>query len=128
MRKKRPAITVLVVAGLMAGCEAQEAPEMCTPPERVFGIGMQLAIEDGQVVIVKVLPDKPAARAGLTAGLVVRGIDGTATAGSDLGKWIDMIRGEAGATVSLELFDPGDGSTRTVGIVREQVITREQAL
>jgi carboxyl-terminal processing protease len=119
---------VLVVASLVVGCVAQEAPEMCTPPDRVVGIGMQLAIEEGQVVIKAVLPDKPAARSGLTPGLVVRKIDGTATSGSDLGKWIDMIRGEAGTYVSLEVVDPNDGSSRTVKAVREQVITKEQAL
>jgi C-terminal processing protease CtpA/Prc len=128
MRMKRPAIVVHVIASLLVGCVAQEETEMCTPPDRVVGIGMQLKIADGQVVIEAVLPDKPAARAGLTAGLVVRKIDGTATTGTDLGRWVEMIRGEAGTTVALEVFDPSDGSTRTVEAVREQVITKEQAL
>jgi carboxyl-terminal processing protease len=119
---KPSAILAIIIAGLAIGCLSQEEAEVCTPPDRIVGIGMQLGIEEHQVVIADVMPEKPAARAGLAPGLVVRKIDGTATNGSDLARWVEMVRGEAGTKVVIEVFDPAAGSTRTVEIVRERVL------
>jgi carboxyl-terminal processing protease len=82
---------------------------------------MVLGIEDQRVVIKGVLPNTPAARGGLAPGLVVATIDGIETEGADLGKWLDMIRGQPGTTVRLGVLDRTADRMRTVELVREKL-------
>jgi hypothetical protein len=97
------------------------ADDTCPLPGSFAGVGMVLGIEDQRVVIKGVLPDTPAARGGLTAGLVVASIDGIETEGADLGRWLDMIRGQPGTKVRLGIVDRAADRMRTVELVREKL-------
>ncbi len=117
----------------------------CPAPGSFAGVGMLLRTEDQKVVISEVLPDTPAARAGLVPGLVIRTIDGSEMDGVNFEGWratlqsridvrtidgsemdgvalrrsIDMIRGQPGTKVRIELVDRKIDHTRTVELVRE---------
>lgn len=87
----------------------------------ISGIGVVLKPEGHAVKIEQVLPNGPASQAHLTNGLIILKIDGTPTDGTHLKKWMEMIRGETGTKVSLELLDPKKGETNTVELVREKI-------
>ena len=90
--------------------------------ERVTGVGLALGVEDHAITIRKVLPHTPASKAGLVPGLVVRKIDGTTTDGKLLKECVDMLRGEVGTKVKLELVDPANSKTNTVELTRERIL------
>jgi C-terminal processing protease CtpA/Prc len=97
--------------------------EMGSPAqESVTGVGVALGVEDQAITIRKVLPHTPASKAGLVPGLAVRKIDGTTTDGKLLKECVDMLRGEVGTKVKLELVDPANSKTNTVELTRERVL------
>src|SRR5882724_2986633 len=78
------------------------------------GIGVELDAKDQKVIIRQVVPNAPAAKAGLSGGLVIQRIDGTTTDGKSLKDCGDMMRGPAGSKVALELVDMTSNKTNTV--------------
>lgn len=65
------------------------------------GIGTQIAIRDGNLVIIAPLEDSPAERAGLQADDYILEINGESTKGISIEAAADKIRGEKGTTVTL---------------------------
>lgn len=89
------------------------------------GIGASLSIghraEGKQLQIMGVAPGTPAARAGLSAGQVIRAIDGVPTEGMKLADCVARIRGPVGTKVVLDLEDRLNGWTRPVTLTREVI-------
>ncbi|HSY18481.1 MAG TPA: CPBP family glutamic-type intramembrane protease [Candidatus Acidoferrales bacterium] len=85
------------------------------------GIGIVLDAKGRQAVIMQVIPATPAAKAGLTSGLIVQKVDSQATEGKSFENWLAMIRGSAGSKVQLELVDPTHHTTNTVALTRELI-------
>jgi hypothetical protein len=81
-------------------------------------VGLLLGISHFKVVIKGVLPDTPAARAGLFPGLIVQQIDGHDTADMEMGA-AELLRGLAGSKVQLELVNPANNGTNVVVLVRQ---------
>jgi carboxyl-terminal processing protease len=75
-----------------------------------------------RLVVLKVIRNSPALRAGLLAGDMVVSVDGTATEGSTRDAMIDKIRGPKGTAVELGLDRAGEPVA--LSIVRD-VIVRE---
>ena len=90
--------------------------------ESITGVGIALGVENRSFKIMKVLPNTPASKAGLSPGIIVRKIDGTITDGKLLKQCVDMLRGEVGTTVRLELFDAASNKTNTVKLIRERIL------
>lgn len=91
------------------------------PQERYAGIGIELGEQDHKVIIVEALPNTPAAKAGLSRGLVIQKIDGTSTDGKSLKECADLGRGPAGSKVKLEMVDLTKNRTNTVELIREGI-------
>jgi uncharacterized membrane protein SpoIIM required for sporulation len=87
--------------------------------EHLAGVGVQLAIQEHQLTISHVFPGGPASRAGLSSGLLIQKIDGTATTGKAAERCADMIHGRVGTKVELEVIDTMHSKTNTVELVRE---------
>jgi membrane protease YdiL (CAAX protease family) len=85
------------------------------------GIGVELGAKENQLVILQVLPNTPAAAAGLSRGLVIQKIDGTTTAGKPPSDCGDLVRGPVGSKVKLELIDPAQSRTNTVELTRWKI-------
>ena len=98
---------------------AQQQPSGIT--DQISGIGVALTVRDDTLKIMKVLPNTPASKAGLSVGLIVQKIDGTPTDGNHLKDWVDKLRGKAGTKVKLELVDAANSKTNTVELTREQI-------
>ncbi len=94
------------------------------PDERYSfqGIGATLGQNDRGIFIARLLDDAPAARAGLQAGDVILTVDRVAAAGMQVGQVVEMILGEAGVPVSLEI--ERNGVLLTVKVERSRVVVK----
>ena len=90
---------------------------------RYVGIGVTVDYtrEEG-LFIVEVVPDGPAAVAGLEAGEIITAVDGTQLAGEARYDRASLIQGEEGTTVSLQVLGT-DGSSRTLEVKRASLTT-----
>ena len=85
------------------------------------GIGVTVSYEREEgLLILSVLDGGPAQQAGLVPGEVICGVNGTSLAGERRYDGSQLIQGEEGTTVSLNV-DAADGTSRTVEVVRAQV-------
>ena len=87
----------------------------------ITGIGVLLGVRDHALQIMSVVPDTPAAKAGLHPGLVIQQIDGTDIVGKPLAVCVAMTRGPVGSKVQLEVIDPAKSETNIVEFTREKV-------
>ncbi len=86
------------------------------------GIGVTLGQTDRGIVIAQLMDDAPAARAGLQAGDVILTVDRAAAAGMRVGQVVEMILGEVGVPVSLEI--ERNGQRLTVTVERSRVVVK----
>lgn len=83
------------------------------------GIGAQVDMKDGRVIIFAPLKDSPAEKIGLKAGDIILSVNGTSTEGMFTDKVVAMIRGEVGTIVKLEVLHLGQAEISKVEIKRE---------
>jgi carboxyl-terminal processing protease len=67
------------------------------------GIGVEVTLESGVIVVIAPIDGSPAARAGIRAGDTILGIDGRAIENEGLAHAIASIRGEPGTVVKLRI-------------------------
>ncbi len=84
------------------------------------GVGAVLDEQGGRVLVVRVLRDSPAERAGVAAGDEIVAVDGISVTGMTVEEVVPKVRGPEGSTVTLELKDPA-GATRTLTITRAKL-------
>src|SRR3989304_7889612 len=83
------------------------------------GIGVVVSLDDeGQVVIIRILEDTPAYRAGIMEGDIINEVDGTKIKDMDLEKIVAMIKGKEGTSVNLKIFRPSEDKTLEIGVTR----------
>jgi len=84
------------------------------------GIGTQIGIRDGELVIIAPLEDSPAEKAGLLADDKILEINGESTKGISVDAAADKIRGEKGTTVKLLIQRKGVPN-KWYSIVRDEI-------
>jgi len=84
------------------------------------GIGAQLGLKDGRVVVIAPLKQSPAEQSGVRAGDFINEVDGQKTAGWTLPQAVSKIRGPKGSKVKLTL--ERSGKELQVTITRDQII------
>lgn len=82
------------------------------------GIGAEVGMRDGMLVIVSPLRGSPAEKAGLLPGDNIFKIDGEITANLSISEAVQKIRGEADTKVTLTIFRQGEVESRDVTITR----------
>ncbi len=85
------------------------------------GIGTQIAIKDGKLVVVAPIEDSPAEKAGIKSDDEILEINGESTKGISVDKAADKIRGEKGTTVNLLIKRKGEEKPLTFSIVRDEI-------
>jgi len=86
------------------------------------GVGLELAMRHGRILVVAPLDGTPAQRSGLLPGDQIRSIDGTPVAGLTLFDALVRLRGVSGSAVELGIHRPGGTPRdRKVRLVREQI-------
>ncbi|PIP14806.1 hypothetical protein COW98_05055 [Candidatus Roizmanbacteria bacterium CG22_combo_CG10-13_8_21_14_all_35_9] len=84
------------------------------------GIGAQLGLKDGRIIIIAPLKNSPAEKAGVLAGDFINKVDGASTRSWILPQAVSKIRGTKGTPVVLTLERQGKELDKK--IVRDQII------
>ncbi len=82
------------------------------------GIGAEVGIEDGYIIIVAPIPDTPAAKAGIRSGDIVLEVDGLSTEGMSLFEVVSKIRGPKNTQVDLLILHSNEDSPINIKITR----------
>ncbi|MBA4537540.1 peptidoglycan-binding protein [Bacillus aquiflavi] len=85
------------------------------------GIGAEVSMVDGKVIIVSPFKDSPAEKSGLKPKDQILSIDGESIEGLDLYEATLKIRGEKGTVVKLEILRNGLIEPITVEVVRDEI-------
>lgn len=95
--------------------QTRQTPSQAQPA--FVGIGVELGVKGDKPVILEVLPDTPAAAAGVSRGWIIQKIDGTDASGRTPIDCAGLMRGPVGSKLKLELIDPSQ-RTNTVELTR----------
>jgi carboxyl-terminal processing protease len=85
------------------------------------GVGLEVQVKNGQIVIVAPIDGSPAKKAGLKPGEIITGVDGQDIKGLTLGQVVQKIMGPAGTSVTLTIKDPRTGQTNDVKLQRATI-------
>ena len=84
------------------------------------GIGIQIGVKDGKLMVIAPIEDTPAEKAGLLADDEILEIDGVSTKGITVDKAADKIRGREGTQVTL-LIKRKDSEPKSYTITRAEI-------
>lgn len=85
------------------------------------GIGAELTIREGVIVVVSPLRDSPAERAGLLPKDIILKVDGVEAPGEDFLNVVKRIRGKKGSDVTLSVFRPDTSEEKEITITRDNI-------
>jgi len=88
------------------------------------GIGAQIQIKDGHIVILAPLDDSPAQKAGLQSGDIILKVNGEDISGLPLEQAVSRIAGKPGTSVTLTVLSPKTGYAREISIMRAAITVR----
>ncbi len=102
--------------------DKEEFEEMQVSTSGEFsGIGIEISMRNGQLVVVSPIEDTPAYAAGLKSGDIIIEIDDEPTEGISLLDAVRMIRGEKGTSVQLTVLHKDTKTPDTVTIIRDTI-------
>ena len=84
------------------------------------GIGIQIGVKDGKLMVIAPIEDTPAEKAGLMADDEILSIDGKSTKGITVDKAAEQIRGEEGTQVTL-VIKRKDQEPKSYTITRAEI-------
>ena len=85
------------------------------------GIGAQIKIKEGHIVILAPMDGSPAQQAGLQTGDIILRVNGEDIAGLPLEEVVTRIAGKPGTSVTLTLLNPRSGQSREITLVRAKI-------
>jgi carboxyl-terminal processing protease len=88
------------------------------------GIGAQVKIKEGHIVILAPIDGSPAQLAGLQSGDIILRVNGEDITGLPLEQAVTRIAGKAGTSVALTILSPKSGQSRGITIVRAEITIR----
>jgi carboxyl-terminal processing protease len=88
---------------------------------RYSGVGIEVSLEDGQVVVVAPLDGSPAAQAGIRPGDVLATIDNVPVNAATLADTIGRMRGKEGTTVKISILREGQSEPLSFTLKRSRV-------
>lgn len=91
---------------------------------RYIGIGVEVGVEAGSIVVIAPIDDGPAARAGIVSGDIIFSVDGMPVSGADLEDTVNRMRGEPGTDVVLGVLRAGQDEPFSVLLQRDAVALR----
>jgi len=89
-----------------------------------FGVGIEISLRDGVLIVVSPIEDTPAYRAGLQAGDMIIKIDNRATKEMSLTEAVKLIRGPKGTRVVFTISRENSKSLHTIAVTRDRIPIR----
>lgn len=86
-----------------------------------FGIGIEISVENGQLIVISPIEDTPAFKSGLKAGDAILAVDGHPTQDMTMSEAVSKIRGAKGTEVELLILHREDKTPSRIKIVREAI-------
>ncbi len=86
------------------------------------GIGAEIGVQGGQLVIIAPLKGNPAEAAGLKSGDAVMAINASSTAGMTADEAVNLIRGPIGSTVTLSILRQGWTAPKDFKVARANIV------
>ncbi len=88
------------------------------------GIGAEVRMRNGQLVIVAPIDNSPAQKAGLKSGDIILKVDDQDVTGLPLDQAVDRILGPAGTRVKLTILDLKTATTKDLTLTRASIIVQ----
>ena len=88
------------------------------------GVGLQIEVRDGAIVVVSPLPDTPAESAGVRTGDRILFVDDSTTQRLNQDQAVKVLRGVAGSRVTLKVERPGVQDLLTFRLTRALIHSR----
>ncbi len=85
------------------------------------GVGLEVSVADGQVVVVAPMEGGPADTAGLANGDVIISIDGMPVDTTDLDDTVLRLRGDPGTRVTVSVLRDNPANPLSFEMIREQI-------
>ena len=85
------------------------------------GVGMNVGMKDGNIVVIAPLKDSPAMKAGIKAGDVITAVDGKNMLGQTSDEAVNLIRGELDKPVKITVLHTGAKATTDITIIRKEI-------
>jgi carboxyl-terminal processing protease len=85
------------------------------------GVGMNVGMKEGQIVVIAPLKDSPAMKAGILAGDIITAVDGKSVLGSSSDEAVNLIRGKIGTKVTITVIHPKSTATTDITITRDTI-------
>lgn len=86
------------------------------------GIGAELGLKDGHVIVIAPLKGNPAEKAGIRAGDAILKVDDVDTSGWTVTQTVDKIRGPGGTSVKLSILHVGDTKPIDISVTRSTIL------
>ena len=88
------------------------------------GLGIEVGMEDGFVLVISPIEDTPAYNAGLKSGDLIMKLDSTSVKGLTLNEAVKLMRGKPGSSIILQVFREGIDSPFDLKVTRAQIKTK----
>jgi carboxyl-terminal processing protease len=88
---------------------------------RFFGVGVVMAIRGDVPTVIAPIDNSPAKRGGVRSGDRLVSVDGIVVTDFDLGGVVELLRGQEGTPVTLELERAGGGERYIIDIERSEI-------
>src|SRR2546425_5981419 len=88
---------------------------------RFNGLGIEVSMKNGLPTVITAMEDTPAAKAGILSGDQILRINGISTERMDLQDAINVLRGPAGAKVTLTLLRPATKEIKEYTLQRAEI-------
>ena len=85
------------------------------------GRGIEVGMENGLVRVITPIDDTPAQRAGIRAGDLIVSLDGEPVMGLSLSDAVELMRGEPGTPITLEVRRKGEAELLSFTIERAEI-------
>jgi carboxyl-terminal processing protease len=88
---------------------------------RFNGLGIEVSMKNGMPTVIAAMEDTPAAKAGILSGDQILRINGISTERMDLQDAINVLRGPAGAKLTLTLLRPSTKEIKEYALQRAEI-------
>src|SRR5215469_10242087 len=84
--------------------------------------GLTLSKRYGYIIVVSVLPESPAEKAGIRSGDIFESVAGFTTREMSVGQAMNLLRGQPGSGVKVGVIRRGKSEPESLDIVREKLV------